>query len=501
MKVHPWLRAAALAVVANVLVVLYLQGIRQIPGIRNATVTLGLVLLIQLVAVRFGRLPSITAGCSAALGFNYYFQPPYGSFAIDDPQGWVAVIALLVAAIFVSQLSLHAKLQAERALARQRETERLYQLAQSLMDAGSSETVAAAIAARVVPIFGAIGAAFFVCSTDETHRAGDAASIPADKLRECAAGRSYHWDNGMHIVPVDCDGVAFGSLGVVGSELSQAGRGSLSLLVGSVVHRLSISDNLARQNRISESLLLNILPSEVANELRMNGAVSPKYFEDVTIVFTDFVGFTLSTESLAAEDVVVVLHDYFTAFDQVCTKYGLEKLKTIGDAYMCIAGLPMPVRSPSHPVDAVMAAFEMIHEVRRRDHADAMVHWKVRVGIHTGPVVAGVVGINKFAFDIWGDTVNYSARMESSGAPNRINISDRTHSRVKDFFECEHRGKVLTKDKREVDMYFVNGVLPKLTGPSDGAAPAAFGRRYQIYFQKQPKAFPGFLMPRQEQPA
>jgi hypothetical protein len=118
----------------------------------------------------------------------------------------------------------------------------------------------------------------------------------------------------------------------------------------------------------------------------------------------------------------------------------------------------------------------------------------VRIGIHTGPVIAGVVGINKFAFDIWGDTVNYSSRMESSGEANRINLSERTYSRVKDFFQCEHRGKVLTKEKRELDMYFANGILPTLLNGSDQTPPPAFVRRYNVYFQKDPPSFPEFLV-------
>jgi hypothetical protein len=134
----------------------------------------------------------------------------------------------------------------------------------------------------------------------------------------------------------------------------------------------------------------------------------------------------------------------------------------------------------------------MLHAVEERARSGCTPRWKVRIGIHTGPVIAGVVGINKFAFDIWGDTVNYSSRMESSGEANRINLSERTFSRVKDFFSCEDRGKVLTKDKREVDMYFANGVLPNLVDSAD-AIPKAFARRYNVYFQKDPPAFPPFF--------
>ena len=252
-------------------------------------------------------------------------------------------------------------------------------------------------------------------------------------------------------------------------------------------------EELAIEKQHAETLLLNILPARAAKELREKGAVDPRYFEDATIMFTDFVGFTLSTEKLAAEDLVHMLHDYFTAFDQISRRYGLEKLKTIGDSYMCISGLP--VRTPSHPVDIVMAAFEMVQAVEERGRDSRMAGWRVRVGIHTGPVVAGVVGIDKFAFDIWGDSVNFSSRMESSGAPNRINMSERTHARVKDFFECEHRGKIQTKDKREVDMYFANGILPSLLDPSGIVPPPAFVRRYKTYFEKEPPAFPAITIP------
>ena len=148
-----------------------------------------------------------------------------------------------------------------------------------------------------------------------------------------------------------------------------------------------------------------------------------------------------------------------------------------------------------------MAAFEMVKAVTDRDRPDGEIHWQVRIGLHTGPVVAGVVGTRKFAFDVWGDTVNFASRMESSGVPNQINISPATYLRVKDFIECESRGKVQTKEKREFDMYLAKTILPSLTQgmqpPAEGAVhlpPPAFLRRYRTYFQKEPPSFPGFLL-------
>ncbi len=251
------------------------------------------------------------------------------------------------------------------------------------------------------------------------------------------------------------------------------------------------NDEVEEQKRHSEALLHNILPADIARELREKGSVDPRYYEDVTILFSDFVGFTLSTEKLAAEDLVHLLQDYFTAFDQIMESYGIEKLKTIGDAYMCAGGLGLA--SASHPVDAVLAAFEMLNAVRERDRPGNLARWEVRIGIHTGSVIAGVVGIRKFAFDVWGDTVNYASRMETAGAPNRVNVSQSTYLRIKDFFDCEHRGKIATKEKRQVDMYFVNGILPALLSSEGENPPPAFLRRYQIYFRREPLRFPAFL--------
>jgi class 3 adenylate cyclase len=248
-----------------------------------------------------------------------------------------------------------------------------------------------------------------------------------------------------------------------------------------------------RQKLVAEAMLRNILPGKVAAELQSLGTVQPMYFEDVTIGFTDFVGFTLATEKLAAEEIVGLLHEYFTAFDRIVSRYGLEKMKTIGDSYMFVSG--MPDRRPSHPVDAVLAALEMVETVRTMARPEEGIEWQMRVGLHTGPVIAGVVGIHKFAFDVWGDSVNFSSRMESSGAPNRVNLSERTYSRVKDFVRCTPRGRVITKDGREADMFFAEGVYEKLIDSSLEGIPAAFARRYRIYFQQPVRAFPAFLLP------
>jgi class 3 adenylate cyclase len=235
-------------------------------------------------------------------------------------------------------------------------------------------------------------------------------------------------------------------------------------------------------------LLLNILPERIANDLQQ-GHCAPMYFEDATICFTDFVGFTLSTESMPAEQVVEELHAYFTAFDHVMERYGLEKLKTIGDSYMFASGVPK--RHPANPINAVLAAFDLAEEVKRLSQRADAPGWELRIGLHTGPLIAGVVGIRKFAFDVWGDTVNAASRMESSGMSGRINISDRTYARVKDFFVCEPRGKIMTKDKREVDMFFVRGVQPSLV--ADGTF-KAFSRRYKLYFSEEPPSFPQALL-------
>jgi len=238
-----------------------------------------------------------------------------------------------------------------------------------------------------------------------------------------------------------------------------------------------------------ERSLLSLMPAEIADELCRSGSVQPKFFQDVTVLFTDFVNFATSTECLAAEELISLLNDYFVAFDRVIEAFRLEKLKTIGDSYMCVAGLPAENRS--HAVDAVLAAMAIRNVVREFGRDAERTRLGVRIGIHTGPVVAGVVGLHRFAYDIWGDTVNYASRIESCGAEDFINISDRTYARVKDFFVCEPRGKVRTKDKKEADMYFVKEVQPGLLGEMENGVPKPFQRRYRSYFKKDLTSFPG----------
>lgn len=216
-----------------------------------------------------------------------------------------------------------------------------------------------------------------------------------------------------------------------------------------------LKEKLAREKEKTEQLLLNILPRETADELIALGKAGAKGFKDVTVIFTDFVNFSKISHNLPPERVVEELDYYFQGFDEIVTKYGLEKIKTIGDAYMCAGGIPTPM--PDHALKAVMAANEMLAFVNNAAKARPnSLDFQVRIGIHTGPVVAGVVGKNKFAYDIWGDAVNLAARMEQNSEPDCINISGVTYDRIKSHFPCTARGMISTKNIGQIDMYFVN---------------------------------------------
>jgi adenylate cyclase len=213
--------------------------------------------------------------------------------------------------------------------------------------------------------------------------------------------------------------------------------------------------NISREKKRSESLLLNILPAETAKELKINGKVEAVKFDQVTVLFTDFVQFTRVAEQVEPEQLVKSIDYYFKGFDEITTKYGLEKIKTVGDSYMCACGLP--TINPMHARNVISAAREMIELVRNELNAtDGLSHFEIRIGIHTGPVVAGIVGIKKWQYDIWGDTVNIASRMESMSTPGRVNISETTYQQIKDEFACEYRGEIEVKNRGPLKMYFLS---------------------------------------------
>lgn len=236
----------------------------------------------------------------------------------------------------------------------------------------------------------------------------------------------------------------------------------LLIVIAGLFHRYRYTHRtnkiIEKEKERSDELLLNILPRETADELKKSGKATPKYYESVSVLFTDFKGFTKIAEQLSPQELVEELNECFSAFDRIITKYGLEKIKTIGDSYMCAAGIPTPM--PDNAYQMVKAALEIrdymvAHHEKRISEGHQS--WELRIGVHTGPVIAGVVGKNKFAYDIWGDTVNTASRMETSGVSGEVNISGATYQLVKDHFICRHRGKIMAKHKGEVDMYLVEG--------------------------------------------
>ena len=210
----------------------------------------------------------------------------------------------------------------------------------------------------------------------------------------------------------------------------------------------------------SDDLLLNILPLEVAEELKSKGSAQAKQFESVTVMFTDFKNFTQISEKLNPAELVAEIDTCFKAFDDIITRHKIEKIKTMGDSYMCVGGLP--ISNSTHALDVVSAGLEIQQYMlahQQNSIREGRTPFEIRIGIHTGPVVAGIVGVKKFAYDIWGDTVNIASRMESSGEAGKVNISGSTFEFVKDRFQCEYRGKVEAKNKGEIDMFYVDRTI------------------------------------------
>lgn len=208
-------------------------------------------------------------------------------------------------------------------------------------------------------------------------------------------------------------------------------------------------NKIKKEKNRSEKLLLNILPSDVAEELKSTGESEAKLYNNVTVLFTDFANFTGISQQMTAAELVKEIHRIFTAFDAIIEINGLEKIKTIGDAYLAVCGLPN--EDPLHAQKVVNASIDIIDWINNNDSK-----FQIRIGINSGSVVAGIVGVKKYAYDIWGDTVNTAARIESSGEVGKINISETTYNLVKDEFKCIHRGKIKAKGKGEVDMYFID---------------------------------------------
>jgi adenylate cyclase len=288
------------------------------------------------------------------------------------------------------------------------------------------------------------------------------------------------------------DGYALGTLCVVdfkSRELSFEQREALRRLSRQTMVHLELRRQLIERNEMlrqlevardravaekgeSERLLLNILPPSIAAELKANQRVQPRFFDSASVIFIDFSGFTRIVETMEPASVIDQLDQHFTRFDDIMAKHRLEKLKTIGDAYLAVGGVPEHNRS--HPIDAALCALQILDHLTKLNRQREKLHlpaWLARIGINTGPVIAGVVGKHKFTYDIWGNTVNVAERVEAAGVPGRITVSEATWQHIKGRFETEPRGAVEVKHKGLVNMYFLNRVKPELSSDPAGTMP------------------------------
>lgn len=248
------------------------------------------------------------------------------------------------------------------------------------------------------------------------------------------------------------------------------------IVVESDITRLKEVEHKIQEEKIkADNLLLNILPEETAEELKSKGKATPRFYRKASVLFADIQDFTKLAENLTPEELVHDLQSYFSRFDDAVNRYFVEKIKTMGDAFLCVGGIPM--RNKSHPFDTVLVALELqriIKDLAKEREETGRTAWNLRIGIHTGPIVAGVVGVQKMTYDIWGDTVNIAKRIESACVPGMVNISGSTYEYIKDYFECEHRGKILAKHKGHIDMYFVHRLKSEFTERGDGITPNSY---------------------------
>lgn len=248
----------------------------------------------------------------------------------------------------------------------------------------------------------------------------------------------------------------------------------LMILIGQIRRsrtRKRANEALTAEKKKSDDLLLNILPAKIAEELKANDKVVSKLHKDVSILFTDFKGFTSIASKMEPEQILNMLEEAFTEFDKIIEEFGLEKIKTIGDAYMAVAGLPEP--DPYHAIHAVAAGLKMQEYMDRtigRQKRRGEEVWELRVGINSGPVVAGVIGKKKFAYDIWGDAVNIASRMETNGEAGKVNISTNTYQLVRNYVEVEPKRSVQVKNKGIIDMYYVKDLSREIPPYKRGTA-------------------------------
>lgn len=288
------------------------------------------------------------------------------------------------------------------------------------------------------------------------------------------------------------DGYALGTLCVIdfkSRELTFEQREALRRLSRQTMVHLELRRQLLERNEMlrqlehardcvvaekaeSDRLLLNILPPSIADELKASGRVQPRFFDSATAIFIDFTGFTRIVETMEPASVIDQLDQHFTKFDDIIANHRLEKLKTIGDAYLAVGGVPD--RNRSHAMDASLCALQILDHLTKLNRQREKLHlpaWLARIGINTGPVIAGVVGKHKFTYDIWGNTVNVAERVEAAGVAGRISIAESTWQHIKGRFETEARGAVEVKHKGLVNMYFLNRIRPEFSSDSAGMMP------------------------------
>ena len=216
------------------------------------------------------------------------------------------------------------------------------------------------------------------------------------------------------------------------------------------------------EQKARDELLAGILPLSIAEELKSKGSTKPVRIESATILFSDFVHFTSATKGIEPISVIALLNGYFTAFDSMTQKHNLERLKTIGDGYMCAGGIPD--NNNTHPIDACLMALEMLKYVKDQMQNIEGIAWNIRIGINTGSVTAGIIGSSKFSYDIWGEAVNIASRHESSGIEGSINVSKATYLLTKGFFDFKPRGQIEIKGGEKLDMYELMGIKEKYIG-------------------------------------